>query len=48
MGRMQRVERPRAVRTTDEDAAGGGLAVSVGMLVFLVGLALLFVTNAPS
>ena len=48
MGRMQRVERRREIRTADEDAAAGGLAVSAGMLVFLVGLALLFVANAPS
>ena len=47
MERMRRGERPRAVRAAYDDA-GGRLAVSAGMLVFLVGLALLFVANAPS
>jgi len=35
------------VRTAREDA-GGRLAITIGMLVFLVGLALFFVANAPS
>ena len=35
------------VRTAREDA-DGRLAITIGMLVFLGGLALLFVANAPS
>ena len=47
MERMQSWKRPRAIEAVREDA-GGRLAVNAGMLVFLVGLALLFVANAPS
>jgi len=47
MERMRSGERPRAVEAVREDA-GGRLAVSAGILVFLTGLALLFVANAPS
>ena len=46
MERMRSEERPRAVRATDDTS--GRLAASGGMLVFLVGLALLFVANAPA
>jgi len=47
MERMRSRERTRAVQATDDDP-GGRFAVSAGMLVFLVGLALLFVASAPS
>ena len=47
MERMRSGERTRVVEAVREDA-GRRLAVSAGMLVFLVGLALLFVANAPS
>jgi len=47
MERMQSGERPRAIEAVREDA-GGRLAVSAGILVFLTGLALLFVANALS
>ncbi len=47
MERMRSEERPRVVAATRDDA-GGRLAVDAGMLVFLIGLALLFVANAPS
>ena len=47
MERMRNEKQPRALEAVREDA-GGQLAVEAGMLVFLVGLALLFVANAPS
>jgi hypothetical protein len=47
MERMRNRERPRAIETVREDA-GGRLAVDAGMIVFLIGLALLFVANGPS
>ena len=47
MGRMRSDEQPRAVDATCDDATRQ-VAVTGGMLVFLVGLALLFVANAPS
>jgi hypothetical protein len=47
MERMRSEERSRAVEAVQEED-GGRLAVSAGMLVFLMGLALLFVMNAPS
>jgi hypothetical protein len=40
-------ERPRA-NAAAPDNERGRFAVEAGMLVFLVGLALLFVANAPS
>ena len=46
MERKQSEERPRVNAAPDDDR--GRLAVEAGMLVFLIGLALLFVTNAPS
>jgi len=47
MEQMRSGERPRVVAATPDDS-GGRLAVSAGMLVFLIGLAGLFVANAPS
>ena len=47
MERMRSEERPRAVQASCDDTSGR-LAASGGMLVFLVGLPLLFVANAPS
>lgn len=47
MERMRSGEQPRAVHATGDDATRQR-AVTGGMLVFLVGLALLFVANAPS
>ena len=47
MEQMRSGERTRAAQAEDDDTRGR-LAASAGMLVFLVGLALLFVTNAPS
>ena len=47
MERMRSEEQPRAVQAT-YDEAPRQLVVTGGMLVFLVGLALLFVANAPS
>jgi hypothetical protein len=47
MERMRSEERPRAIPATCDDTSRR-LAASAGMLVFLVGLAVLFVTNAPS
>jgi len=47
MERMRNEKQPRALEALREDA-GGRLAVNAGMLVFLVGLALLFVVSAPS
>ena len=47
MERMRGEERPRVAQAVLDDA-GGRLAVDAGMLIFLVGLALLFVANAPS
>jgi len=47
MKRLWSGERPRTVDAVREDA-GGRLAITIGMLVFLVGLALLFIANAPS
>lgn len=47
MERMRSEEQPRArVAVRDDDR--GRLVVDAGMLVFLIGLALLFVANAPS
>jgi hypothetical protein len=48
MKRIRSGGRPRTVEAVREDTGGRRLAVTVGMLVFLVGLALLFVANAPS
>ena len=47
MERMRSEERPRVAEATYEES-DRPLAASAGMLVFLVGLALLFVTNAPA
>ena len=47
MERMRSGERPRAKAAMYDDVSGR-LAANAGMLVFLVGLALLFVANAPS
>jgi hypothetical protein len=47
MERMRSEERPRAAQAVLDDARGR-LSTETGMLVFLVGLALLFVANAPS
>ena len=47
MERIRSREEPRLIVAVREDA-GERLAVEAGMLVFLVGLALLFVANAPS
>ncbi len=47
MERMRSGGRPRTAQAADDDTSGR-LAVGAGMLVFLVGLALLFVANAPS
>jgi len=47
MERKQSEERPRANAAAREDDRGR-LAVEAGMLIFLIGLALLFVANAPS
>ena len=47
MERIRSREEPRVIVTVREDD-GERLAVEAGMLVFLVGLALLFVANAPS
>ncbi len=44
---MRSGERSRSIETLREDDRER-LAVEAGMLVFLVGLALLFVANAPS
>jgi len=43
----RRGERPRANAAAPDDDRGR-LAVEAGMLIFLIGLALLFVANAPS
>jgi len=40
-------ERPRAIDAGKHDDRGR-IAVEAGMLIFLIGLALLFVANAPS
>jgi len=47
MERIRSGEESHVVEATQEDA-GGRLAVSAGMLVFLFGLAILFVTSGPS
>ena len=47
MERMRSGERPRAVTTVQEDD-GARIAAETAMLVFLSGLALLFIANAPS
>ena len=47
MEQMQSRERIRVVAAVRDDVRRR-VAVDAGMLVFLVGLALLFVTNAPS
>jgi hypothetical protein len=47
MERKQSEERPRATDAAQHDVRRR-LAVEAGMLVFLIGLALLFVANAPS
>ena len=47
MERMPREKRPRVAQAVLDDP-GGRLAASAGMFVFLMGLALLFVANAPS
>ena len=47
MERMQNGELPRVVAAVREHDRGR-VAADVGMLAFLVGLALLFVANAPS
>ncbi|MCX6363100.1 MAG: hypothetical protein NTW58_02800 [Actinobacteria bacterium] len=47
MERMQSGERSR-VREAARDDDRGRIAVDAAMLVFLIGLALLFVANAPS
>jgi len=47
MERIRSGERSRAAEAVRDDA-GGRVVVGAGMLVFLVGLALLFVLNAPS
>ena len=47
MKRKRSGDRPRAVATVREHA-GGRLVVDACMLIFLIGLALLFVANAPS
>ena len=47
MDRIRHRERPRAAEAVREDARRR-LVAGAGMLVFLIGLALLFVANAPS
>jgi len=47
MERMRSGEECRVVPAAQEDA-GARFAVSAAMLVFLFGLAMLFVTTAPS
>lgn len=47
MERTQSGDRPRAMDAGKHDDRGR-IAVEAGMLVFLIGLALLFVANAPS
>ena len=46
MERMRSEDRSRAAQAVD-DGIGGQLAARAGMLVFIIGLALLFVVNAP-
>jgi hypothetical protein len=47
METMRNGERPRAVQSLREDD-DRRLVAETGMLVFLIGLALLFIANAPS
>jgi hypothetical protein len=47
MERMRSADPPRAIEAVRDDI-GRRLAAETGMLVFLIGLALLFVANAPS
>jgi hypothetical protein len=47
MERIRSGERSHAAEAVRDDAAGR-VVVGAGMLVFLVGLAMLFVLNAPS
>jgi hypothetical protein len=48
MDRTQSEERPRVIEAVQDEDDRGRFVVGAGMLVFLVGLALLFVANAPS
>jgi hypothetical protein len=48
MERMQSEERPRVIEAVHDEDDHGRIVVGAGMLIFLVGLALLFVANAPS
>ena len=47
MDRMRGQQRPEALEAAREDVRGL-IAAETGVLVFLIGLALLFVANAPS